>query len=172
MRGKDERWDKDEVVQTKAPLTMTQNRIYYIPLPVPGGTSIDRIGVEVTTEIATSIVRVGAYANSGGVPSGLPLFEIGTPLDSASTGAKEATIDEDLPGGLIWIACKAENGGPTIRGAANISVSLVNIGGATLANAVQNTYGGWQETGSAGALTTPGTLTQTTSVPFVAVRKA
>lgn len=79
-----------------------QSLIYLIPFPVGSPATFDRIGIEIVTGVATSVVRLGIYNDSGRVPGTL-LLDAGT-VDSSTNGAKEITINQTLSVGLYWLA--------------------------------------------------------------------
>mgnify|MGYP002737179692 CR=1 FL=1 len=85
-------------------LVMTESRMVALPFFVPNGRSIDRIAVNVSTAGGTgSVIRLGIYADSNGVPGSL-ILDAGT-IDSSSTGTKEITISATkLTGGRVWLA--------------------------------------------------------------------
>lgn len=82
-------------------------RIYPFYLPP---CNIDRIAIEVTTLQASSVVRLGFYADNGsGEPSTL-LLDGGT-VSSATTGVKELTVAHTHAGGLFWVAISVQGVG-------------------------------------------------------------
>ena len=106
-------------------LSLANNRIHYIPFQVTESVTFTRIGINVTTLQAASVVRLGIYNSSGGKPSTL-LVDAGT-VAGTSTGEKEITISQAMTPGWYWLAwlsdvnsigVTAENGassGDTVR---------------------------------------------------------
>jgi hypothetical protein len=73
------------------------------PFYVPSKKAIDRLGVAVTTAVASSTMYVGLYLpdDTDGLPGTLVVAGSGT-LDTSSTGGKEYTVSATLPLGMIW----------------------------------------------------------------------
>ncbi len=80
---------------------------------------IDRIGVNVTTAIASGSVRLGIYESlASGLPGSL-ILDAGT-IDAATTGFKEITIDQALDGPrMYWTALVHNDNTIIIRGRIN-----------------------------------------------------
>jgi hypothetical protein len=98
------------------------SRLQFMPLFLPVGITIDRIGAECTGAVASSVFRLGIYnADSNGVPSTLVL-DAGT-IDTASTGAKSITISQSLSAGLYYLCGVNQNGAAntTMRAYQNIT---------------------------------------------------
>ncbi len=119
------------------------------PFWVGQPTSFDKIGVEVTTAVAASAVRLGIYADNGRGNPGARIVDAGT-VDSSTTGAKELTIAVTLQPGLYWLVSVAQGGAPTLRA---LNGTLYPVGAGSLATA----------TGSGGIFT--GLITAAGSVP-------
>ena len=80
----------------------TQSAEYCVRFDVGQPTTFDRIGLEVTTGVATAVVRLGIrYDNGSCYPSTL-LLDAGT-IDAASNGFKEITISQLLNPGRWWL---------------------------------------------------------------------
>jgi hypothetical protein len=94
--------------------------IIFSPLMAPATTSIDRIGIEVTSAgtASVSVCRLGIWADSGGAPGTLVL-DAGT-VATDSTGLKEITISQALTlGTLYWLGVVPQGAAatrPTITG--------------------------------------------------------
>jgi len=96
---------------------LTADRIYHVLIPVPEAITITRIGVDVTTAAASTIIRLGIYTvGTDGLPDALVL-DAGT-VDSSSTGFKEITVSQALQGQYYF--CAVSDGTPTVR-AQNVS---------------------------------------------------
>lgn len=76
--------------------------------PVSVATTFDRIGVEITTAVASSTVRLGIYNVVNSLPTTLVL-DAGT-VDSSTTGAKEITISQTLQPGLYLLLAAPQTG--------------------------------------------------------------
>lgn len=128
-------------------LAMTQNTLIGTYFPVSATTTFDRIGIEVTSAIASSTVRLGIFRCVGGIPSTLVL-DAGT-IDSSTTGAKEITISQSLTPGLYVLLAVAQGGasGATVR--ARSGAYGINPPQTTIAN--QNNQG-FSVAGVSGAL--------------------
>lgn len=80
-----------------------------VPLMVPAGASIAGLMVEVTTGEASSVARLGLYADTGSVYPG-ELLSHGT-VGCDTNGLKTVTFGTPVVGhGLMWVALKAEVG--------------------------------------------------------------
>jgi Major tropism determinant N-terminal domain len=84
--------------------------------------TIDRIGVDVSTAAAASVIRLGIYTDNAGLPNAL-IAEATTTADSTTTGIKDLTISAVIPtNGRYWMAGVAQ-------GSAAVAINAVgNIG--------------------------------------------
>jgi hypothetical protein len=104
----------------RATFTPGEGAITFSPLIVSATTTINRIGIEVTSAgtAATSVCRLGIWANSGNAPGTLVL-DAGT-VATDSTGLKEITISQSLTvGTLYWLGVAPQGAAatrPTITG--------------------------------------------------------
>jgi hypothetical protein len=92
----------------------SEGAISFSPLMAPASTSIDRIGIEVTSAgtASVSVCRLGIWANSGGAPGTL-LLDAGT-VATDSTGLKEITISQALTlGTLYWLGVVPQDAAAT-----------------------------------------------------------
>lgn len=87
------------------------------PLLVPRDTTMDRIGLYINVGAATSLWRIGIYADNGSQYPGALVYDGGT-VDSAAAGYKEVTIGSPvaLSTGLYWAAAKCEVAFSNARG--------------------------------------------------------
>lgn len=92
---------------------LSQNKLMATPTEVGERVVLTSLGVEVTTAVASSVIRLGLYADDHGYPGAL-IIEAGT-IDGSSTGGKDASISLTLEPGVYWTALQAEGGGPSIR---------------------------------------------------------
>lgn len=97
---------------TVAAVALTADLLYHSTVIVPERVTITRIGCEVTTEAASTSIRLGIYKMSGGIPTELVL-DAGT-IDSSTAGEKEITISQTLDAGVYSFACVSD-GTPTIN---------------------------------------------------------
>lgn len=85
---------------------MAANRIEMIPFVPARALRIDRLSLEVTTGVASSLAKIGIYADDGaGAPGALIVGT--TDLDCATTGTKSyvlPTAQVLQPGVQYWIA--------------------------------------------------------------------
>jgi hypothetical protein len=122
--------------------------LYFTPLFVPKGAGITAIGCEVTVVAASSVVRLGIYADAGSKP-GARVVDAGTVDTSATTGIKEIALSQTFTdGGLFWLAGACQGGGPTMRTLGTNALPGIGYSGTVLANGV-NCY---TQTGVTGAL--------------------
>jgi hypothetical protein len=96
---------------TNSALTMTADRLYLVAMFFIKPTTVDRIGVHVTTAgAAGSVIRLGIYnADDNMFPSTL-LLDAGTVVGT-STGNVDITISQALNPGIYWM-CAASQGSP------------------------------------------------------------
>lgn len=89
--------------------------LFYAPLLIEKACTVDRIGLEVTgAGAATCVIRLGIYADDGGVPGSL-IIDAGT-IDGTSATYQEITISQALSVGRIWLTCVQQvTGTPTVR---------------------------------------------------------
>ncbi len=125
-------------------LTLTANRIYYIPFVPQINVTITSLAVEVTTA-ATGTGQIGIYDTSNYRPNSL-LGSVN--IDTGTTGVKSGSVSINLQAGqLYWLALIC-GGTPTIRAVAVASVqSIMGIAAGVTA---WNTH--YNESGSGGTL--------------------
>jgi hypothetical protein len=130
----------------------------FLRFPVSRSLTLDRIGLEITTLGAASVVRLGIYAETAGQPSTL-ILDAGT-IDATSTGVKEITISQALSVGVVWL-CAVPQGSATVAwrcaDAGDVGGSVSN----TNTNASQQGRSVFVETAVSGAL--PASATPTTN---------
>lgn len=135
-----------------ATFQMVNQRVYFVPLAVYRGYTIDRIAMSVSTNIAATTIRVGVYNSTDGRPDTL-LFEAGSTLDASTTGDKEVTVSQAVAPGLYWLACVAQGGGPTVRGVSHTFYSTA--GSTTLSDHTSgSTATVWVQSSVSGAFST------------------
>ncbi len=87
-------------------------RMTAAPLLVGVATVFDRIGCNVTVGVASSVYRLGIYADDKGRPGAL-LRDAGT-VDTATSGWKEIAFSQALSPGLYWLAGVPQVGTATV----------------------------------------------------------
>jgi hypothetical protein len=100
----------DSTTDSGAPAAAgTSGRMCTQPVFFRAGT-IDRIGVYITAGAGSSVVRLGIYSTSSGIPGSL-LVDGGT-VATTSTGFKEVTVSQVVSAGLYWLAAVAQTATP------------------------------------------------------------
>ena len=142
-------------------LALTDGKALLVPLAFSRAVDLDRIGIEVTGAGAGSVIRLGWYPSSGGIPVA-PVFDAGT-IDGTSATAQTITIAQRVEVGRYWLVAVAQGGAPTVRSIVGDLVSTSVLGTAT--GSRLSCYGA---TGVAGAL--PSSPPSFTSVDAAAPR--
>ena len=152
-------------------VTTTAGTLTAVPFWVPVAQAFDRIGTEVTVAgAASSVVRLGVYADNGSGLPGALLFEAGT-VAGDSTGAKEIKISRTLSAGLYWLGLVGQRGTPQVRAVSNNI--LGGAGVSTLAVATgASPRPGYYMAGVSGALPPTWTMSGQTAAPGVVVLRA
>lgn len=158
--------------------TLTQGLMRSVPILLPGGITLDRISMEVTTASAGTTARLGIYADSGyGYPGAL-MLDAGT-IDASTTGMKEITISQAITiPGVYWLVCAAQGSGGTgsLRTFNNPIWSLPIITSFTALPTIGTSTNSFEVTsGVSGALPDPFAsvpLTLSTAMPRIVVRVA
>lgn len=155
----------------RSALALTQNQLNYVPFWVGEAVTLDRIGCEVTTLAAASVVRLGIYGDTGGGLPGALLLEAAGTIDAGVGGAAELTISQALTPGLHWLAAVAQGGTPALR---VVTGALVPGPGNTLgATTGSSAPAGVYQTGVTGALpATAAPASRAILPPLVVVRAA
>lgn len=139
-----------------APLALTQDEMNLRPFVVSVRRAFDRIAARVSTAAgAGGVLRMGIYANGGGMPGSL-IVDAGT-VSSTSTGSKEITIAQTLDPGVYWLALVAQVSGSTVIAFSAAQISQY-ISTETAVPSSSGTKGGFTQTGVSGALPAIGTL--------------
>jgi hypothetical protein len=110
---------------------LTADRLYARPFYVAQTETFTKIGIEVTSAVAASVIRLGIYNMANGLPTAL-ILDAGT-VDGSSTGLKEITISQELESGLYAVAW-VSNGAPTVRQSSALNVFGAHIFGASAAD--------------------------------------
>jgi hypothetical protein len=140
--------DMAGAVTTKSSITTS----YLIRVFIPRAMTVDRIGLEITTNIAASTVRLAIYTDVNDVPTALVL-DAGT-IDSSTTGYKEITINQALNAGWVWLGCCASTGHAVVVKGSGLSTGQgYNTTGSTYSgfNVLGMSSGTWINGGAAPA---------------------
>jgi len=98
------------------------------PIMLPVGANIEGLVVEVTTGEASSVARLGLYADSGSVYPGA-LLDHGT-VGCDTNGLKTVTFASPVTSqGLMWVALKAEAGSSAAIRSVNTPSQFVAVDG-------------------------------------------
>lgn len=139
--------------------TMTQDRLMFQQIILSKGV-IDRIGVEVTTAVASLIVRLGIYTDDNGLPLSL-IAEASSTADASTTGVKDLTISATIPqNGRYWLAAVSQAAaGGALRSASTTPPQFPPFPCGTSAPSGANSYTARRQDSVTGALpSTVGTL--------------
>jgi len=97
-----------------AATAVTANTLYALPFMVGRGGIIDSVGVNVSTAVNSSNVRMGIYKNNNGIPASL-ISDLGTVATTTPAGFKEITgLTLKLQPGLHWLTAVFSHT-PTVR---------------------------------------------------------
>lgn len=106
-----------------AAAAVTANTLYALPFMIGRGGTIDRVGVNVSTAVAASNVRMGIYRNLNGIPGTL-VADLGT-VATTPAGFKEISgLTAKLQPGLHWLAAVFSHA-PTVRTLAQANMLAV-----------------------------------------------
>jgi hypothetical protein len=125
---------------------ITQSTEYAAMFPVANTVTVDRIGLEVTTQAALNVVRLGIRQDNNLYPGTL-LLDAGT-IDASGTGFLEIIISQLLAPGIYWVTATLQGGT-----GAQIRFRSVNPYLGHSVNTTQN-GGAFTQTGVTGALST------------------
>lgn len=140
----------------KSTIAGAANRLDLMPY-LGDGKTLQSIGLEVTTGVASAQARVGIYADAAGLPAAL-LADSGV-LDCSTTGVKSGAVSITLAVGVRYWLAVLSSSTQTYRGvpvAALQSLGIPAAGGTTvftLRRATQTFASGLPSTGPAGTLT-------------------
>lgn len=156
---------------------VTNQRVYWLPVFVPGG-DYDRIIILQGTTLgsAGSVVRLGLYADDGGGAPGARLADYGT-VDVAANASIEKLITIALtvpsPGALLWPAFVCQGGAPTTPTVMGLSGVAGRAALGLPANNLSSNRYGWVQDGVSGALPDPAVPVDNllATPPVVALRR-
>lgn len=138
---------------TVGTLTTTLALLQATPVYLPAGITIDRIGIRVTGGSGLgTLLRLGIYANTDGLPGAL-ILDAGT-VAANSVAHKEITVSQAIStAGWYWLVGVAQTAGGAIVS------SIPGIGFPSMWNTfsspLQTTFAGYSLAGVTGALPNP-----------------
>lgn len=110
------RWNTDtyicQVLNAASTVAMAANTLYAVPIFIENRGTATKIGVNVTTLVAATNVRLAIYRDNGNGQPGLLVVDGGT-VTTSSTGNREVTISTVLDPGMYWLAMVGD-GIPTL----------------------------------------------------------
>lgn len=99
---------------------LTQNVEYAARCEVGSSVTLDRIGIETTTGVADTTIRLGIRHTAANGRPGALLLDAGT-VSSASNGFATITIAQAITPGLYWLTATLQgNTGVSVRARTNI----------------------------------------------------
>lgn len=124
-------------------MTLTASTAYYVPYRCHKSFSINAVGLNVSTAVASSTAAVAVYdSDDNGWPVGAPLVTSGT-ITTATLGDRTAAVSLTLdPGKQYWLGCQAPaTSPPTLRAMAVGSgiVLMVSSNAANQMNLIRHT---------------------------------
>lgn len=133
--------------QTNTAVALNSLRAY--PVQIRRRTTLDRIGISVTTGQASGVVRLGAFRDDGSGRPGALIADFGT-VDASATATPTITINQTLEPGRVWLAGVSQGSAspPTVQ--VN-NGALPGITAASISEAAAN-LNGYEMTGVTGAL--------------------
>lgn len=78
------------------------NNMYASAVVIPNSVIVSSMNIEVTVAASSGVVRMGIYADNGGVPGTL-ILDAGT-VANTTTGAKAKVVSQPLSPGVYWVA--------------------------------------------------------------------
>lgn len=141
----------------------TINQLKLAPIIIPKRMTIDQFAIEVVSGVATSLFRIGFYADTGEGYPGARLFE-SSALDTSTTGSKTAAASLTVNPGTYWIGGVTQTAAAQVRTIA-YSEHMIGVGSLDAVN-----YDCYLEGGVSGAL--PATFTSTKTLSSGSPRAA
>lgn len=114
---------------TGASATLGNGTLRLTPWFVPNAIALTKIGAEVTSASASTLFRLGIYADDGTGRPGLLIVDAGT-IDGGSATVQEKDISVTIGPGWYWFGGAVQNAAgtqPTMRVAASIA-SPIDVG--------------------------------------------
>ncbi len=107
--------------------TMVLDTLYAIPFLVPVTKTYTSLNIEVTTQAAGKLGRMGIWQDSSGAPGALELDPAAT-ISFTGTGVRSHVISHQLVAGNYWLGIVSD-GGPVVRAVSNASgACLASLG--------------------------------------------
>jgi hypothetical protein len=123
---------------------MTQSFEYCVRFETSETRSFDRIGLEITTGVATAVVRLGIRYDSGSGAPGALLLDAGT-IDASSAAVGEITVSRTLTPGRWWLTATLQT---TTGVSCRARAVDAFLGASTTATGNSSSYGGTGRTGA------------------------
>jgi hypothetical protein len=103
-------------VGVRTTLAATDDRVYFVPFAITRRCQLDKLGIEVTTAVASTAARLGIYSASAlGAPEAL-LKEATSTVATTAAAAVETDIDLTVSPGVYFVAVKVDGAGVSVRG--------------------------------------------------------
>ena len=100
---------------------------WFVPFFVAKQTTITELGIEVTTGVAASTIRIGLFSADSSGNVGTLIDQTGT-MSSVSTGVKSTIISQSIASGLYYLGFQSSAAGVTVR-QGNVVSNINEIGG-------------------------------------------
>lgn len=100
---------------------------WFVPFFVAKQTTITELGIEVTTGVAASTIRIGLFSADSSGNVGTLIDQTGT-MSSVSTGVKSTIISQSIASGLYYLGFQSSAAGVSVR-QGNVVSNINEIGG-------------------------------------------
>lgn len=100
---------------------------WFVPFFVAKQTTITELGIEVTTGVAASTIRIGLFSADSSGNVGTLIDQTGT-MSSVSTGVKSTIISQSIASGLYYLGFQSSAAGVAVR-QGNVVSNINEIGG-------------------------------------------
>ena len=100
---------------------------WFVPFFVAKQTTITELGIEVTTGVAASTIRIGLFSANSSGNVGTLIDQTGT-MSSVSTGVKSTIISQSIASGLYYLGFQSSAAGVAVR-YGNVVSNINEIGG-------------------------------------------
>lgn len=100
---------------------------WFVPFFVAKQTTITELGIEVTTGVAASTIRIGLFSADSSGNVGTLIDQTGT-MSSVSTGVKSTIISKSIASGLYYLGFQSSAAGVYVR-QGNVVSNINEIGG-------------------------------------------
>lgn len=153
-------------------LLATDYMPYAVPIFIPKDCTLDTIGVQVSTLLASTAIRLGIYDASP--TTGLPanrLLDAGTVVGT-SVGVKTIAISQAVTAGVYWLVAKSDLAANATIYTHNTPLWPTFTTGNTFTDFVPTAYSGAVTSSGAALAASFGTATATTIKPLIFVKAA